>query len=108
MSTSAKEKLDVANAHIHTEALAFFCAKKALENASIKLLAIRDEVSIEKRVKQYQQIEQEIENAVTNDIEDFNYKMNVRDEMERLYKKALDEEAAASPKQKKAKVCDEK
>jgi hypothetical protein len=108
MSTSAKEKLDVANAHIHTEALAFFRVKKALENASIKLLAIRDEVSIEKRVKQYQQIEQEIENAVTNDIEDFNYKMNVRDEMERLYKKALDEEAAASPKQKKAKVCDEK
>ncbi len=113
MSTStpvqaAKEKLDTANAHVGAEAYAFVRVKKALDNASKKLLAIRDEAPMDKRVQLYEQIEREIQGAMMYDIEAFNDKMNTRDEMEKRYKRALDEEAAESPKPKKAKVCDEK
>jgi hypothetical protein len=105
---AAKEGLDASNGHVGAEAYAFVRVKKALENASRKFITIRDDALMEERTLLYKEIEREFETAVFYDIEDFNDKMNKRDEMERRYKRALDEEATVSQKPKKAKVYDEK
>jgi hypothetical protein len=105
---AAKERLDAAHADVGTGASVFVHVKRALEDATKKFLTIRDENLMEGRTPLYERIENEIKGAMIYDIEAFNDKMNKFNEMEKRYKKALDDEAAASPKPKKAKVCDEK